>query len=68
MARYRIVRRISHVYPSDWAYDVQERQLPFWWETISGSWSSLEEAERALMVMKRLKTINGVPEVVKEYD
>jgi len=68
MARYRIVRRISHIDPSCWAYDVQERQLPFWWETISRSWSSLEEAESSLMVMKRLKTIDGAPEVVKEYD
>ena len=68
MARYRIVRRPGRLDPSRYVYDVEERQLPFWWERVSSSWSSIEAAEEFVLSIKRPKTTFWKPEVVKEYD
>lgn len=68
MARYRIVRRRDRLDPSLYVYDVEERQLPFWWERISSDWSSIEMAEEFAMSIKRPKTTFWNPEVIKECD
>jgi len=49
-------------------YDVQRQVILTWWDTVSSSWSSLEEAEQVLMGFKKAATISWKPEVVKEYD
>ena len=68
MARYRIVRRPNCLNPFRVVYDVQRQVILTWWDTVSSSWSSLEEAEQVLMGFKKAATISWKPEVVKEYD
>jgi hypothetical protein len=68
MAHYRIVQRLSRIQPpGTLVYDIEERFI-FWWDTISVSWLSLETAEQALNDIKKSKTMDCRPKVIKEYD
>lgn len=67
MARYRIVQRPSRVFLGTHVYDVEERFF-FWWDPLSPSWLSLESAEQALDNIKKSKSIDRRPKVIKECD
>jgi hypothetical protein len=67
MARYRIVQRPSRVFLGTHVYDIEERFI-FWWDPLSPSWLSLESAEQALDDIRKSKSIDCRPKVVKEYD
>jgi len=67
MARFRVVRRPSRISPGIYVYDIQQRWF-LWWDTISSSWLSLEEAEKDLEAIKLMSTLDWSPKVIKEYD
>jgi hypothetical protein len=68
MARYRIVRRPSSLYVDAHVYDIEERWL-FWWQPVSPSWLSFEQAEQGLEQRRLVDSSKDTrPRVMKEYD
>jgi hypothetical protein len=50
-----------------YVYDIERRWF-WWWETISSSWLSLEQAEKGLQDIKLMEKMDHRPKVIKECD
>lgn len=68
MARYRIVQRASHLYPSEARYDLQEKIFLFW-ETIDFGYLSVEGAREAISKIRAAgKQPRVKRKIIQEYD